>query len=227
MVACAADLEVALVGIGWTCGAEGGCPWGVEPTGAAEAEWPKMADMMSPKILIGCLHYAGKRIIGRESSKRPRQTTFSKPVAECREMRRPMPLTYLSRALLDVRLQTEGSCGLIPTYFLCYVKIGTKGFRNRGLKDGKTGHRGVRPPMNQLLVALCLIGGIWYFVSTNLKGDENAYRSLVSEQVSALIPTEQNKAYPDQLAPISPPVAPNLCQCCGGERLLSYQTFPA
>jgi hypothetical protein len=50
-----------------------------------------------------------------------------------------MPLTYLSKALLDVRLQTEGSCGLIPIYFLCYVKIGTKGFRNRGLKDGKTG----------------------------------------------------------------------------------------
>src|SRR4029078_2963069 len=31
-----------------------------------------------------------------------------------------------------------------------------------------------------------------------------ADRSLVSEQVHALIPTEQDKAYPDQLAPISP-----------------------
>ena len=58
--------------------------------------------------------------------------------------------------------------------------------------------------MNQLLVALCLIGGIWYLVSANPKGNENADRSLVSEQVSALIPTEQDKAYPDQLAPISP-----------------------
>ena len=58
--------------------------------------------------------------------------------------------------------------------------------------------------MNQLLVALCLIGGIWYLVSANPKGNENADRSLVSEQVSALIPTEQDKAYPDQFAPISP-----------------------
>ena len=66
--------------------------------------------------------------------------------------------------------------------------------------------------MNQLLVALCLIGGIWYLVSTNLKGDENADRSLVSEQVSALIPTEQDKAYPDQLAPISPMKASPLPQ---------------
>lgn len=65
--------------------------------------------------------------------------------------------------------------------------------------------------MNQLLVALCLIGGIWY-LSTNLKGDENADRSLVSEQVSALIPTEQNKVYPDQLAPISPMKASPLRQ---------------
>jgi hypothetical protein len=41
--------------------------------------------------------------------------------------------TYLAfkalPSLLDVRLQTEGSRGLIPTYFLCYAKIGTEGLK--------------------------------------------------------------------------------------------------
>jgi len=36
--------------------------------------------------------------------------------------------------------------------------------------------------MNQLLVALCLIGGIWYLVSANPKGNENADRSLAANR---------------------------------------------
>jgi hypothetical protein len=57
-------------------------------------------------------------------------------------------------------------------------------------------------PMNQLLVALYLIGGIWYLVSTNL--NENGNRPLVTARVSAPTLVEQNKPDPDQLHPINP-----------------------
>jgi hypothetical protein len=61
--------------------------------------------------------------------------------------------------------------------------------------------------MNQLLVALCLIAGTWYLVSTNLKNDQNG---IPLRKESAQAPTlgEQYKTDPttDQfkLQPINP-----------------------
>jgi SH3 domain-containing protein len=66
----------------------------------------------------------------------------------------------------------------------------------------------VRPPMNQLLVALCLIAGTWYLVSTNLKNDQNDI-PLRKESAPAPISVEQYKTEPIsseqfKLQPINP-----------------------
>src|SRR4029079_1127310 len=53
-----------------------GVPRGAAPWRQSLPELLKRNGQRWPKILIGCLHYAEKTIIGRESSKRRRQTTF-------------------------------------------------------------------------------------------------------------------------------------------------------
>jgi Bacterial SH3 domain len=58
--------------------------------------------------------------------------------------------------------------------------------------------------MKQLLIALCMIGGTWFLVSTYLKTNENDNRPLVTEKVSAPTLVEQNKPDPDQLQAINP-----------------------
>jgi hypothetical protein len=60
--------------------------------------------------------------------------------------------------------------------------------------------------MNQLLVALCLIAGIWYLVSTNLKNDQNGI-PLRKESTPASTLVERYKTDPpssDQLK-LQPP----------------------
>src|SRR4026208_1402755 len=62
--------------------------------------------------------------------------------------------------------------------------------------------------MNQLLVALCLIAGTWYLVTTNLKNDQNGI-PLRKESASPPTLVEQYKTDPtssDQLKlqPINP-----------------------
>jgi Bacterial SH3 domain len=61
------------------------------------------------------------------------------------------------------------------------------------------------PPMNQLLVALCLIAGIWYLVSTNLNNHQNGF-PLRKESAPAPNSVEQHKTGSDQLElhPINP-----------------------
>lgn len=61
--------------------------------------------------------------------------------------------------------------------------------------------------MKQLLIALCMIGGTWFLVSTHLKTNENGNRPLVTEKVSAQTLVAQNKPDFDQLQPIDPAAA--------------------
>ena len=58
--------------------------------------------------------------------------------------------------------------------------------------------------MKQLLIALCMIGGTWFLVSTHLKNNENGNRPLVTEKVPAQTLIVQNKRDFDQLQPIKP-----------------------
>src|SRR5262249_47283972 len=58
--------------------------------------------------------------------------------------------------------------------------------------------------MKQLLIALCMIGGIWFLVSTHLKTNENGNRPLFTEKISAPSLVEQKKPEPHQLQPINP-----------------------
>jgi len=62
--------------------------------------------------------------------------------------------------------------------------------------------------MNKLLVALCLIAGTWYLVSTNLKNDQNGV-PLRKESAPAPTSVEQHKTEPTsseqlKLQPINP-----------------------
>ena len=57
--------------------------------------------------------------------------------------------------------------------------------------------------MNQLLVALCMIAGIWYLASTNLK-NENRNPPSVTERFPVPTLVEQDKPNLDQLQPINP-----------------------
>jgi hypothetical protein len=62
--------------------------------------------------------------------------------------------------------------------------------------------------MNQLLVALCLIAGIWYLVSTNLKNDQIGI-PLRKESAPAPTLVGQDKIHPTgsnqpELQPINP-----------------------